>query len=390
NDGGRPPQLPGGPADRRRRDRGSAADDALQRHRALRRLRGRGLGEGSLARNLPEPHPDAGRREGHHQRPREGRGDRVRRDHDRLLPRLPGGGRRARSRHRHHAGGGGRPRRHLRHRLHLYGDLLERTSAAGWGSGRMSPPPAPEPVIDVQDLYKSFAGFPVLKGINLKMMEGTTTVVLGASGSGKTVLMKHIMGLFRPDHGQVIVDGENVSTMSRQQLAVFRERMGMVFQSSALFDSMTVGDNVAFPLREHNPGLSEQEIREKVKEKLAVVDLHDVEQKLPAELSGGMRKRVGLARAIVRNPKIVLYDEPTTGLDPITTEYVDEMILEAKEKLGVTSVVISHDVASAFKVADKLAMLYEGQIVAEGPPAEFRKNPHPHVQHFLGTWFGKN
>src|SRR2546421_563459 len=343
----------------------------------------------SLARDLPEPHPDAGRREGHHQWPREGRGDRVRRDHDRVLPRLPGGGRRARRRHRHHAGGGGRPRRHLRHRLHLYGDLLERTSAAGWGSGRMSPPPAPQPVIDVQDLYKSFAGFPVLMGIDLKMMEGTTTVVLGASGSGKTVLMKHIMGLFKPDHGQVIVDGENVSTMNRQQLAVFRERMGMVFQSSALFDSMTVGDNVAFPLREHNPGLSEREIREKVKEKLAVVDLHDVEQKFPAELSGGMRKRVGLARAIVREPKIVLYDEPTTGLDPLTTESVDEVIIHARERLSVTRLGISHDIGSAFHIGDHIAVINEGRIVAEGTPAEVRKTKEPFTQQFLATWFGR-
>ena len=253
----------------------------------------------------------------------------------------------------------------------------------------MSPPPAPEPVIDVQDLYKSFAGFPVLKGINLRMMEGTTTVVLGASGSGKTVLMKHIMGLFRPDHGQVIVDGENVSTMSRQQLAVFRERMGMVFQSSALFDSMTVGDNVAFPLREHNPGLSEQEIREKVKEKLAVVDLHDVEQKYPAELSGGMRKRVGLARAIVRDPKIVLYDEPTTGLDPLTTESVDEMIIHARERLSVTSVVISHDIGSAFHIGDRIAVINEGRIVEEGTPQEVRTTKEPFTQHFLATWFGR-
>ena len=253
----------------------------------------------------------------------------------------------------------------------------------------MSPPPAPEPVIDVQDLYKSFAGFPVLKGINLRMMEGTTTVVLGASGSGKTVLMKHIMGLFKPDHGQVIVDGENVSTMSRQQLAVFRERMGMVFQSSALFDSMTVGDNVAFPLREHNPGLSEQEIREKVKEKLAVVDLHDVEQKYPAELSGGMRKRVGLARAIVRDPKIVLYDEPTTGLDPLTTESVDEMIIHARERLSVTSVVISHDIGSAFHIGDRIAVINEGRIVEEGTPQEVRTTKEPFTQHFLATWFGR-
>jgi len=253
----------------------------------------------------------------------------------------------------------------------------------------MSPPPAPEPVIDVQDLYKSFAGFPVLKGINLKMMEGTTTVVLGASGSGKTVLMKHIMGLFKPDHGQVIVDGENVSTMSRQRLAVFRERMGMVFQSSALFDSMTVGDNVAFPLREHNPGLSEQEIREKVKEKLAVVDLHDVEQKYPAELSGGMRKRVGLARAIVREPKIVLYDEPTTGLDPLTTESVDEMIIHARERLSVTSVVISHDIGSAFHIGDRIAVINEGRIVEEGTPQEVRKTKEPFTQHFLAMWFAR-
>jgi len=254
----------------------------------------------------------------------------------------------------------------------------------------MSPPASQEPMIDVQDLYKSFSGFAVLKGINLQMMEGTTTVVLGGSGSGKTVLMKHIMGLFKPDRGQVIVDGQNVSTMGRAELAVFRERMGMVFQSSALFDSMTVGDNVAFPLREHNPeGLSEAEIMKKVKEKLAVVDLHDVEQKFPAELSGGMRKRVGLARAIVREPKIVLYDEPTTGLDPLTTESVDEMIIHARERLSVTSVVISHDIGSAFHIADRIAVINEGRIVEEGTPAEVRKTKEPFTRQFLATWFGR-
>ncbi|MFL5247815.1 MAG: ABC transporter ATP-binding protein, partial [Myxococcales bacterium] len=192
-------------------------------------------------------------------------------------------------------------------------------------------------MIDVRDLYKSFGGNQVLKGIDIQMMPGTTTVVLGGSGSGKTVLMKHIMGLFKPDKGEVIVDGENISTMDRQELSRFRTRMGMVFQSAALFDSMTVGDNVAFPLREHTK-LSEEEIREKVKDKLAIVDLIGVEEKFPAELSGGMRKRVGLARAIIRDPKIVLYDEPTTGLDPLTTESVDDMIIGARQKLGVTSV----------------------------------------------------
>ena len=253
----------------------------------------------------------------------------------------------------------------------------------------MSPPPPAPPLIDVQDIYKSFNGFPVLKGVNLKIPEGTTTVILGGSGSGKTVLMKHIMGLFKPDRGQVIVDGQNVSTMSRQELAVFRQRMGMVFQSAALFDSMTVADNVAFPLREHNPGLSEAEIQQKVKEKLAVVDLHGVEQKFPAELSGGMRKRVGLARAIVREPKIVLYDEPTTGLDPLTTESVDEMIIHARERLTVTSVVISHDVGSAFHIADRIAMLNEGRVVEEGTPVQVRNTKEPFTRQFLATWFGR-
>ena len=245
------------------------------------------------------------------------------------------------------------------------------------------------PMIDVRNLYRSFNGFAVLKGINLRMAPGTTTVVLGGSGSGKTVLMKHIMGLFKPDSGEVMVDGENVSVLSRQELAVFRQRMGMVFQNAALFDSMTVGENVAFPLREHNKELSEEQIWQKVKEKLAVVDLVDVEHKFPAELSGGMRKRVGLARAIIRDPKIVLYDEPTTGLDPLTTESVDQMILGAREKLKVTSVVISHDIGSAFHIADQIAMLHHGVIVAQGTPAELRNCQEPHTKEFLSTWFGR-
>ena len=250
------------------------------------------------------------------------------------------------------------------------------------------PEPAGLPMIDVRDLHKSFNGFKVLKGINLQIVPGTTTVVLGGSGSGKTVLMKHIMGLFKPDGGEVIVDGQNVSTMSRQDLSVFRQRMGMVFQSSALFDSMTVGDNVAFPLREHTK-LSESEIAKKVKDTLAVVDLIDVEKKYPAELSGGMRKRVGLARAIIRDPKIVLYDEPTTGLDPLTTESVDQMIISARDKLHVTSVVISHDIGSAFHIADSIAMLHQGVIVAQGTAAEVRKSVEPHTREVLATWFGR-
>ncbi|HWE25109.1 MAG TPA: ABC transporter ATP-binding protein [Myxococcales bacterium] len=245
-----------------------------------------------------------------------------------------------------------------------------------------------EPVIDVRDVWKSFDGNQVLSGVSLQMMPGTTTVVLGASGSGKTVLMKHIMGLFKPDRGEVIVDGENISAMDRQQLARFRIRMGMVFQNSALFDSLTVGENVAFPLREHTK-LGDDEIRKRVRDTLAVVELFGVEEKYPAELSGGMRKRVGLARAIVREPKIVLYDEPTTGLDPLTTESVDDMIIGAREKLRVTSVVISHDIGSAFHIGDHIAMLHNGKIVEEGPPEKLRHTTEPHTQHFLATWFGR-
>ena len=245
-----------------------------------------------------------------------------------------------------------------------------------------------EPMIEVRDLWKSFGGNQVLKGVSLEVMPGTTTVILGGSGSGKTVLMKHIMGLFKPDHGQVIVDGEDVTRMDRRELSRFRTRMGMVFQSSALFDSLTVFENVAFALREHTK-LSEQEIGDLVKEKLAVVELYGVEEKFPAELSGGMRKRVALARAIVREPKIVLYDEPTTGLDPLTTESVDDMIIGAREKLGVTSVVISHDIGSTFHIGDHVAMLHDGRIVEEGPPDKLRNSQEPHTRHCLATWFGR-
>lgn len=245
------------------------------------------------------------------------------------------------------------------------------------------------PMISVQDLWKAFGSNQVLTGINLDIEEGSTCVILGGSGSGKTVLMKHMIGLLKPDRGRVVVDGEDIVPMDERPLELVRRKFGMVFQGSALFDSMTVYENVSFALREHSD-LSEEEIRAKVREKLAIVGLRNVEERYPAELSGGMRKRVGLARAIVLDPKIVLYDEPTTGLDPITTDYVDEMILTAKQELHVTSVVISHDIASSFKVADKVAFLFKGQIVAEGPPEELRHSQHPELKHFLQMWFGKS
>lgn len=244
------------------------------------------------------------------------------------------------------------------------------------------------PIIQIIGLNKSFGDHHVLKGIDIDVEEGTTLVILGGSGSGKTVLMKHMIGLLKPDTGKVIVDGEDIVSFENERLSQVRTKFGMVFQAAALFDSMTVYENVSFPLREHSR-LGEDEIRKRVKEKLAIVGLKNVESKYPADLSGGMRKRVGLARAIILDPKIVLYDEPTTGLDPITTDYVDEMILDAKRQLGVTSVVISHDIASAFKVADNIAFLSQGHIVEFGPPAQLRQSEQPAVKAFLSTWFGK-
>jgi len=243
-------------------------------------------------------------------------------------------------------------------------------------------------MIDIQGLHKTFGGNHVLRGIDLEVAEGETTVIIGGSGSGKSVLMKHMLGLLRPDRGQVRVDGDDISALPERELTRVRAKFGMVFQQAALFDSMTVGENVAFPLREHRR-LGEVEIRRLVAEKLELVDLHGVEQLYPAELSGGMRKRVGLARAIVLEPKIILYDEPTTGLDPITSNSVDEMIMSAQRRLAVTQVVISHDIASTFRVGHQVAMIHEGVIVERGPPAALRASRHPHVQEFLSTWFAK-
>ena len=245
-------------------------------------------------------------------------------------------------------------------------------------------------MIEVVDLWKAFKENQVLKGITLTIPEGQTYVVLGGSGSGKTVLMKHVIGLFKPDRGTVRVNGLEISALQGKALTEARQVFGMVFQGAALFDSMTVFENVSFPLREKRRGLPAAEVRVRCLEKLKVVDLgEEVLERYPAELSGGMRQRVALARALVSEPRVMLYDEPTTGLDPITTDYVDGMILAAKRKLGVTSMVISHDVASAFRVADRLAVLYDGHLAAEGTPAEVKASKDPYVQKFLSTWFEK-
>ncbi len=245
-------------------------------------------------------------------------------------------------------------------------------------------------MIEIVDLWKSFGGRDVLKGVSIEVPEGSTFVVLGGSGSGKTVLMKHVIGLLKPDRGTVRVGGIEIPKLEGRELTEARRMFGMVFQQSALFDSMTVLENVAFPLHERQRGIPARELRERVIEKLRVVDLgEEVLPRFPSELSGGMRKRVALARALIHEPRVVLYDEPTTGLDPITTDYVDDMIVSAKERLKVTSMVISHDIASSFKVADRLAVLYDGHLAAQGTPEEVRRSDHPHVKKFLSLWFDK-
>jgi len=244
--------------------------------------------------------------------------------------------------------------------------------------------------IVVRDLWKAFGDKEVLRGIDLTVDEGSTFVVLGASGSGKTVLLKHVIGLLRPDRGSVEVNGLDMSRLQGPALIEARRMFGMVFQGAALFDSMTVFENVAFPLRERDRRVPFGEVRDRVVESLRVVDLgEDVLDLWPAQLSGGMRKRVALARALVADPKVVLYDEPTTGLDPITADSVDQMINQAKQRRGMTGVVISHDIASAFRVADRVAVLYDGRIAAQGTPEEVRRSEEPYVKRFLALWFEK-
>ncbi len=239
-------------------------------------------------------------------------------------------------------------------------------------------------MIELRDVSKAFGPQVVLDRLSLKIPEGKLTVILGPSGEGKSVLLKHIIGLMKPDSGHVIVDGTDLWSLSERERTAFRKKFGMLFQHAALFDSMNVFENVAFPLREH-AGLSEEGIRKKVLEKLSMVGLEKAVDKLPSELSGGMRKRVGLARAIALEPKIILYDEPTTGLDPLMTESINQLIHETQKKLSITSVVISHDVESTFRVADLVVLLYRGKIIAQGAPKDFKdgKFDHPFVKTFI-------
>jgi len=236
--------------------------------------------------------------------------------------------------------------------------------------------------IQLQDVRKSFGEKVVLRGVSLEVKEGETVVVIGGSGSGKSVLLKTIVGLLRPDGGRVLVDGQDVASLRRQELYELRRRVGYVFQFAALFDSMTVAENVAMGLR-RVPGMSAAEIEERVRESLHLVDLDGYGDRYPAELSGGQRKRAGLARAIATRPKYVLYDEPTTGLDPVTTALIDRLILRLRDELGVTSLVITHNLDSAYRVADRIAMLHDGVIRFEGTPDELRQAADPVVRGFV-------
>jgi phospholipid/cholesterol/gamma-HCH transport system ATP-binding protein len=236
-------------------------------------------------------------------------------------------------------------------------------------------------VIEFQDLHKAFDEKPVLQGFSLEIRDAETVVIIGYSGSGKSVALKHIVGLLHPDAGDVIVDGQAVSTLDQDGLTLLRRGIGYVFQFAALFDSMTVADNLALGLKRR--GLGEEEIEERVREALALVDLSGSGDRMPAELSGGMRKRVGIARAIALRPRYILYDEPTTGLDPVTSAVIDRLMVRTREHLGVTGVVVTHDMRSAYTVGDRIAMLYEGRVRQVGSVAEIQGTEDPVVRQFI-------
>src|SRR6188474_1527975 len=237
-------------------------------------------------------------------------------------------------------------------------------------------------MIKLIDVHKSFGPKKVLEGFSLEVDEGETMVLIGYSGTGKSVAIKHIVGLLEPDEGEVWVDGVNVPELSRRELYALRARIGYVFQFAALFDSYPIGENVSMGLRKLGE-LSEREIASRVEEALDLVDLPGVQERFPAELSGGMRKRVGIARAIALRPKYILYDEPTTGLDPVTSAVIDQLMVRLRDRLGVTSIVITHDMRSAYTVGTRIAMLYEGRIRQVGTVAEIQHTSDPVVRQFI-------
>jgi len=240
----------------------------------------------------------------------------------------------------------------------------------------------PDTLIMVRDLCKSFGSNHVLQGLNLEVNRGEDIVVIGGSSTGKSVLIKCIIGLLKPDRGTIYIDGEEITYYNEAKLNEIRKKFGMLFQFGALFDSMPVWENVGFGLKQHT-NLKDNEIRDIVAEKLAMVGLKGVEYLMPSELSGGMKKRVSLARAIAMEPEILLYDEPTTGLDPIMADVINELIIQLREKLRVTSIAITHDMKSAYKIGDRIAMLYKGKIIEVGTPDEIKNSKNEIVQQFI-------
>lgn len=237
-------------------------------------------------------------------------------------------------------------------------------------------------MIDAINLHRSFGENKVLKGLNLTIDSGVTEVIIGRSGCGKSVLLKHIIGIMKPDSGQVIIDGQDVTKLSGKELNSLRMKFGMLFQGSALFDSLTVAENVGFNLIEHTD-LDNQTIAKRIKEALSLVGLYGIENLMPSELSGGMKKRVGLARAICMRPRIILYDEPTTGVDPVMADAINDLIRTLHDRLEITSIAVTHDMVSAYKIADKIAMLYDGKIIEQGSPEEIKNTANPIVKQFI-------
>jgi phospholipid/cholesterol/gamma-HCH transport system ATP-binding protein len=237
-------------------------------------------------------------------------------------------------------------------------------------------------MIEIINLTKTFNGKKVLNNVNLTIKKGETTVIIGRSGCGKSVLLKHIVGLLQPESGQVLIDGKDITNMGTRELAQIRMKIGMLFQGAALFDSLSIGENVAFAMLEHTK-TPKDVVKDRVKECLALVGLRNVEDRKPAELSGGMRKRAGLARAICMQPEIILYDEPTTGVDPIMGDVINDLIKELHDRLKVTSIAVTHDMKSAYKIADRIAMLYEGKIIINGTVDEIMNSDNPVVKQFI-------
>jgi len=237
-------------------------------------------------------------------------------------------------------------------------------------------------MIEFIDVYKSLGGQPVLKGLSFRIERGETFGIIGRSGCGKSVTLKHMVGLMKPDQGKVLVDGTEVSRLSGPALDEVRRKFGFLFQSGALLGSLTVGDNIAFPLREEGK-VPEPDIAKRVDEVLTLLGLRDLEKVMPADLSGGMRKRVALARAIITRPEIILYDEPTTGLDPIMANVINDLIIQMRQKFKVTSVVVTHDMKSTFRVADRIVLLYQGKIMKTGTAQEFQASSDPYIRQFV-------